>query len=159
MLKESLYACNNEGSRTIVARLVAHVDLLTAIVTLCKKYNFKAAAITVCFGSLASAGYEVIAKDENDPLGARLGAPLHMDGPLQLLSAQGTVSYEEKSGELVAHLHGAFIDKDAVVHGGHFLVEKCPVLRTMEIVIQEIVGIAITRRYNPVTNSIQLTIE
>ncbi len=159
MLKESVYACNNEKSRVIVAKLVKDVDLVSAIEILCEKYSFKSALLMVCFGSLGNIGFEVIAEDKNDPLGANLGAPLQLAGPIQLLTAQGTVSFEEKIDKPIAHIHAVFGDKNSIIHGGHLLRGKCPVLRTMEIAIQEVIGINMCRRFNPRTNSVQLMIE
>jgi len=72
MLKESIYACNSEKSRQIVAKLAPYVDLIGAIETLCKKYTFKSALITVCFGSLAKVGFESISEDRSNSLGAKL---------------------------------------------------------------------------------------
>jgi len=139
--------------------LAPYVDLIGAIETLCKKYTFKSALITVCFGSLAKVGFESISEDRSNSLGAKLSEPQFMDGPLQLLSAQGTISFEEKIGEPIAHVHAVFGDKNGKIYGGHLLRDECLVLRTMEIAIQEVIGINMCRRFNPRTNSVQLEID
>lgn len=159
MLGDSVHACANNKGRLIVAKIAPGVDLLEGIEELCQEYGFNSAIIVSCFGSLERVGFEYLQEDKGATLGSTRSAPILMPGPFQLITAQGTVSKNEKTGRLDPHMHAIFSDKVSHLFGGHLLYGENPVLRTMEIALQEVAGIVMARRFNPKTNSMQLVLE
>ena len=89
----------------------------------------------------------VIAVPLNNEVGAGYGDPKHLDGPLELLCAQGTIG-REQDGELFIHMHGVLSDKHGKIHGGHFLKGGNPVLITCEIMISRLEGVEMVRSYD-----------
>jgi len=88
--------------------------------------------------------------------GAGYSDPINLDGPLELLSAQGTIG-QEQNGDLFIHMHGLLSDQDGNVHGGHLIKGENPVLITCEIMISAVEGVRIKRRYDPETEMKLLT--
>lgn len=126
--------------RVISARLKPGTDLLTGLKELTLKHRIYAGAITVCFGSLASAQVTWTEGSKPDPNAERL----QLDGPLSFLSSQGKAGITEE-GEAIVHLHGILSDLDGRVWGGHFHDGSNPVFSTFEVVIHEITKVRHTK--------------
>jgi len=133
--------------RGVLARLAPGADLIESIEEVCRQMDFKCAAITSCIGSLRRADIMIAVPLENK-LGAGYSDPLTLEGPLELLCAQGSVGEDEEVG-LFTHLHVTFSDRDSRVWGGHLLKGKGPVLVTCEVMITALAGTRLRRQYDP----------
>lgn len=129
-------SCEGGPGRIISARLKPGTDLITGLKELILKHNIFAGAITVCFGSLASAQVTWTEGSKPNPHAERL----ELSGPLSFLSSQGKAGITEK-GEPIVHLHGILADLDGKVWGGHFHEYNNPVFSTFEVIIHEITGV------------------
>jgi predicted DNA-binding protein with PD1-like motif len=134
-------------SKAVVIRVLPGSDIIEGIEEVCHSLGIKTGAITSCIGSLQKASL-MIAVPLDNKIGAGYSDPMALEGPLELLSGQGTIGQEE-GGEIVIHLHGVVSDKEGHVHGGHLVKGKNPVLITSEIMVTQIKGIRIVRGYDP----------
>ena len=133
--------------RAAFARLAPGADVIECIEEICRQMDFRCATITSCIGSLRRADIMIAVPLENK-MGAAYSDPMSLEGPLELLCAQGSVGEDEKEG-LFTHLHVAFSDREGHVFGGHLLKGKGPVLVTCEVMITELAGGRLRRQYDP----------
>jgi len=133
--------------QVIVARLSPGTDILDGIQIVCKELHIKSGSIVSCIGSLRRAVFLVAVPLENE-IGAGYSDPVHVEGPLELLSGQGSIGLEKDKGVFV-HLHAAFCDKDGKPFGGHLVKGENPVLITAEITIIQAEGVKMERTWNP----------
>ena len=136
--------------RIISGRLLAGSDLLNGIVELAKKYQVRAGAVSVCFGSLSKTEVRWGERDKSGARGSRRSAPKMLEGPISFLSAQGKVGIP-RNGEPVIHMHGVLADTEGHVWGGHLYPGENPTYATMDVVIQEIEGIEFAKMADPTT--------
>jgi predicted DNA-binding protein with PD1-like motif len=61
------------------------------------------------------------------------------------------ICHDDK-GEILTHIHANFSDKDGHAYGGHML-EGNIVLKTIDLMIAEIVGIDMGRRFDEYLNA------
>ena len=80
--------------------------------------------------------------------GAGYSDPNSVEGPIGILSAQGTIGLEE-NGDLFTHVHALLGDKTGKIFGGHLVKGTCPVLVTCEIMINAYDTIRLRRTYDP----------
>jgi predicted DNA-binding protein with PD1-like motif len=120
-------------SRVVMIRVFPGWDIIEGIEKACEELKITAGAITTCIGSLQRTAFFTVVPLENK-VGAGYSTPITLEGPLELLSAQGTIGQDEKGNRFV-HLHGAVSDRGGHAHGGHFIKGETPVLITCEIVI------------------------
>ncbi|MFO7984937.1 MAG: DNA-binding protein [Desulfatiglandaceae bacterium] len=133
--------------RAALARLAPGADVIESIEEICRQMDFKCATVTSCIGSLRRADIMIAVPLENK-LGAGYSDPIALEGPLELLCAQGTVGEDEREG-FFTHLHVTFSDRDGRLWGGHLLKGKGPVLVTCEVMITELAGGRLCRQYDP----------
>lgn len=146
------------AGRIIVARVSTGTDIVEGIEEICEKYNIEAAIVSVVIGSLQRAEITYAVPKSDTKMKAGKGEPLCLEGPLDCLSAQGTVGRNEK-GERYAHIHAALADKLDHVYGGHLARGKNPVLLTVEVALTEVTGLRLVRRLYEETNTSQLSPE
>ena len=139
-----------ENGRVVVSRLLPGTDLLTGIEKICRNNRISCGAVLSVVGSLAGATYQYVSRDPAEPSGVKYSEPKVVSRPVEFLSGQGLVGTEE-DGSICVHLHGVCIDDSGWVFGGHFGREGNPVLATVEVVLQELRGGQLTRRYDPET--------
>ena len=79
------------------------------------------------------------------------------DEPMELLSLTGNVAVRQ-DGVVVVHGHLVISSglQDGLAYGGH-LVEGSIVFSTMEILVAEVAGLALTRRVDEITRAAELT--
>ena len=128
-------------------RVLPGSDIIEGIEKVCQNMGVRSGAITCCIGSLQRASL-LIAVPMNNKIGAGYSDPKVLDGPLELLSSQGTIGQEEGGGIFI-HLHGVVSNKDGNVYGGHLIKGKNPVLITCEMMVSQIEGINMIRAYDP----------
>ena len=142
-----------EGSvdRIVTARLKPGTEFMTGIIDICKKHHIKQGYISCCIGSLQKATFCTAMEDSSAKIGARYASPIEVLGPVQFVSGQGFICQSE-DGEYVLHIHGTFSNwknqKEIQVFDGHMLAEGNPVLVTMELIINEVVGVKMLRKYD-----------
>lgn len=139
-----------EIGKAVFIRLSPGTDLITGIAGVCREHGIRAASIASCIASLRRASFFVVVPVD-DRIGGGYSDPVHLEAPLEIVSAQGTVG-EEENGEVFVHLHAALSDSQGMVHGGHLIQGKCPVLITSEIVLLPLRGVHLKRTYDPEVN-------
>lgn len=112
-------------------------------------HGLKSGAITSCIGSLQGASFFTVVPLPNK-VGAGYGDPVAMEGPLELVSAQGTIGLDGEANLLI-HLHGALADGRGNLSGGHLIKGKCPILITCEVMIAFLEGVRAVQQPDPET--------
>jgi predicted DNA-binding protein with PD1-like motif len=133
--------------RCMMIRLSPGTDLIEGLERALKEGGVIAGAVVSCIGSLRRAAFHIAVPADN-PIGASYSPPIGVEGPLELISAQGTIGLEEDGSPFV-HLHAVFSDGKGVLRGGHIVKGECPVLVTCEIAVKGLEGIRIVRRFDP----------
>ena len=134
-------AAGNTG-KALIARLRPGSDLIVGIRKLCIDFNIKNGYIASCIGALYKARYVYGVPDPTVKGGAGVSEEQQSDQVVQFLSAQGVICHDE-SGEPSVHIHGVFCDQ-GLLKGGHFDQPGNIVAATMELVIQEVLGVNMT---------------
>ncbi|MCD6296292.1 MAG: DNA-binding protein [Deltaproteobacteria bacterium] len=134
-------------NKVVMIRVPPGSDIIEAIEETCRALDIRSGAISSCIGSLQKASLLIAVPLKNKP-GAGYSDPINLDGPLELLSAQGTIG-QEQNGDLSIHMHGLLSDQDGNVHGGHLIKGENPVLITCEIMISQVGGVKVVRTYDP----------
>ena len=142
------YAVGNL-SKVVMLRVLPGSDIIEGIGEVCRNLHINSGAITCCIGSLQRASF-LIAVPLDNKIGAGYSEPKTVDGPLEFLSAQGTIG-EEEDGRIFVHLHGLLSDRNGDIYGGHLIKGENPALITCEIMISAVGGIDMKRRYDPAT--------
>ena len=133
-------------SRGVMIRVKPGNDLILGIEEACERSAVRSGAISCCIGSLKEASFMFLVPFDNQ-MGSAYCDPVTIEGPVEILSAQGTIGEEE--GKLFVHLHGSFVDKEGRVHGGHLIKGQNPVLFTAEIMVCQWDGARMLRLYDP----------
>jgi hypothetical protein len=133
-----------------MVRLHPGQDLIEGITEACLTHELKSGAITSCIGSLQRASFFTVVPLPNKT-GGGYGDPVVKEGPLELVSAQGTIGWDVEANLLI-HMHGALADSRGNVFGGHLIKGKCPILITCEIMIAFLEGVRALQRYDPETD-------
>ena len=134
-------------ARVLAVRLPPGELVLENIIKLCEENLIKNAVLTTAIGSLN--GAKIFTPQYCPDLKAHYGytSPLIIDGPIELLQMSGIICQGEK-GEVLPHIHCSFGDGVGNVYGGH-LAEGNKVLITVDMIITEIDGIHMGRKFDP----------
>ena len=143
--------------KVVCARLFPGTDLLKGITRLCEEHGIKYGYIPVCFGSLAKAGYMYLVPNEKAKVGAGYGKIKRLEGPVEFLGGTGVVC--QKEGATSMHFHATLCDKEGLVLGGHLVIGENPVLTTVDLVIEEVSGLRLLRKFDDETQLVQLSVE
>lgn len=138
------YAVSEIG-RTLIGRLFPGTDLVPGILSMCSESGIRFGYVASLIGSLARAGFIYVNKAPGKDSGFVFSKPVEKAGPLEILSAQGTLG-EGEDGKPFLHLHALLCDEKDRIFGGHILETGCLVLATVEVVIRETRGIRLIRR-------------
>ncbi len=149
------YASGTPG-KLIVARILPGTDLLTGLEEICIRNDVKHGAVN-CFGSFSAAGYMYLVPMDAK-VGAGYGEVIRQEGPIEFLSGTGIITQTDK-GITELHFHGTMCDKEGTVFGGHIVKGQCPVLTTVDVVIQEAQGVEMIRKYDEETDLTQVFVE
>ncbi len=132
-------------SRVVPLRLKPGTDVLLGLTEACKRANINNGVILSAIGSLNGVCYcnpvELPTK-----AGYGYGETLHLTGPIELLSASGIICHDDE-GNTNLHVHVSLSDRHGGGHGGH-LVEGTKVLLTVDVVIAEIEGMVMGRKFD-----------
>ena len=132
-------------SRVVPLRLRPGTDVLLGLTEAAKRAGIDNGVILSAIGSLNGAKY-------CDPVelptkaGYGYGEVLHLTGPIELLNAAGIICHDDK-GEVNLHIHVTLGDRHGGTHGGH-LVEGTKVLITVDVVMAEIEGMVMGRKWS-----------
>jgi len=144
--------------RTIAARLMPGTDLVTGIEAVCRAHYLNYGYFASVMGSLQKAKYMIPVPNPDAPLGFKYCAPILKEGPIELICGQGVICQSEK-GEIMIHLHAHGVTFDQENFAGHFSAGSNPVLATVDLVIVEIDGAKLMRRYDPITGLVMFSPE
>ncbi len=132
--------------RIIAVRLKPGTDVLPGLEEACRRAGINNGVILSIIGSLA----EVRFCDPIEIAGKRArygyGDPLQLEGPIELTSASGIICHDD-AGVTNLHVHVTLSDKDGNAYGGH-LVNGTKVLLTTDVVIAEIEGVVMARKFD-----------
>jgi predicted DNA-binding protein with PD1-like motif len=142
-------------SKVVVMRLPPGQDLIEGLGEACLTHGLKSGFITSCIGSLQRASFFSVVPLPKK-IGAGYGEPIVMEGPLELVSAQGTIGLDAEANLLV-HMHATLGDGRGHLYGGHLIKGKCPVLITCEAMIAFLEGVRAVQRPDPETEMNLLT--
>ena len=144
-------------TRTIVARLLPGTDMLEGIEESCRRHGVKQGVVGCAVGAFKKATFVFPIPKEGTPIGIVYGEPVVLDGPIEVLGGQGIICQSE-DGKYLIHFHGSMSDKDMHIWGGH-IVNGNIVLATLDLVIHEITGVNMLRRFDEETGFVQFSPE
>lgn len=151
-------AAAGQVGRVIAARLFPGTDLIEGIEKICKDHGIKYAAVVCSIGSLQKATFMYLVPKPEAKMKAGYTAPYELPGPIEFLGGQGIVC-EGENGEMITHFHCTISDQLDHVYGGHVVKGKNPILMTMDLVIIEIKGAKLLRKYDAETEVVQFSPE
>ncbi len=146
----------SSGGRIIIGRLHPGVDLIEGLEAACDDRAVEFAAVLACYGSLSSAGFKYLQIPPGEVRPRLMDEEI--DKRLEFMGGQGLVCVTPE-GERATHLHGSISDETGAVKGGHFVVGRNPVYNNMDFVLQELRGVRLVRAHDPVTDTIEMTVE
>lgn len=138
------------SNRIVSARLLPGVDLISGIKGICRSHNIKYGTIVSIIGSLSKLHLVYAVPSAEGKVGIKYTDPIIIEGPLELLSCQGTIGVNE-NGEFDVHMHGVVSDKYMKIYGGHIMKEESLVSATLEVTIVELPDAKIVRKYDDET--------
>lgn len=128
--------------RTVCARFTRGTDLYGGLAALAKENGITASAIVSLVGCVSRATIRAAGAEET----------FTVPGPLEIVSATGTVSRER------IHVHAAFSDRKLNVFGGH-MKEGCTVDTTAEVVLLVMDDTRFSKAFDESTGYNELRIE
>ncbi|MDP2871150.1 MAG: DNA-binding protein [Bacillota bacterium] len=144
--------------RVLVARMGPGVELLRGLTELVEREGLRYAVILGGAASLRQVRLRnVRVTPETWPIRDTHRVFVDLPGPLELLSISGNVS-RRPDGSIHLHAHVVVStggQQPGLAYGGH-LVEGAVVLSTAEIAVAEITGIALSRRMDGETRTLEL---
>ena len=131
--------------RVIAVRLKPGTDVLLGLQEACKRNGINNGVILSAIGSLQDPHFcnpvELPTK-----AGYGYGETLHLTGPIELTSASGIICHDDQ-GNTNLHVHMTVTDRHGNAHGGH-LVEGTKVLLTVDVILAEIEGLVMGRKFD-----------
>jgi uncharacterized protein len=137
-------------AKVVMIRLRPGKDLIEGLTEACMAQGMKSGAVTSCIGSLQRASFFTVVPLPTK-MGAGYGDPVEKEGPLELVSAQGTIGLDAE-GNLLIHMHGALGDGRGNLYGGHLIKGKCPILITCEVMVAFLDGVRAVQKYDQETD-------
>ena len=131
--------------RVIAVRLKPGTDVLVGLREACERNGINNGVILSAIGSLQDPHFcnpvELPTK-----AGYGYGETLHLTGPIELTSASGIICHDDE-GNTNLHVHMTVTDRHGNAHGGH-LVEGTKVLLTVDVILAEIEGLVMGRKFD-----------
>lgn len=137
--------------RIVVCRIKPGADFVEALRQICTEQGIRQGLIVTGIGSFHQAVLMVAAPRGDRKIGYGHSEPLQIQGPLSLLSCQGTIALDEKA-QPAPHVHAALALPDGGVVGGD-LTRGCVVMATVEIGILQLSGPPMRRLVVPETGT------
>ena len=131
--------------RVVALRLKPGTDVLLGLEEACKRSGINNGVILSAIGSLDSPHFcDVVEVPTKAVYG--YGEVLHLTGPIELTNASGIICHDDE-GNTNLHVHMTLTDRHGNAHGGH-LVEGTKVLLTVDVIIAEIEGVVMGRKFD-----------
>lgn len=153
-----MYDAIGSLGKTIAIRMEPGEDVYLTIIEACTKHKIFNGTIVTGIGSLDGAKFfnPVYLPEKKAKYG--YSDAIELEGPIELISMNGMISHE--GDEVLIHVHCSFSDSDGKGYGGH-LIEGNKVLLTTDVIISEIEGIDMLRKYDtelevPIFRPVQL---
>ena len=131
--------------RVIALRLKPGTDVLLGLQDACERNGINNGVILSAIGSVNGVQYcnpvELPTK-----AGYGYGEILHLTGPIELTNASGIICHDDE-GNTNLHVHISLSDRHGNAHGGH-LVEGTKVLLTVDVILAEIEGLVMGRKFD-----------
>lgn len=143
--------------RVIAARLLPGTDLVEGVEKICNDHGIRYGLVN-CIGSLQKATFMYVVPIPEAKVKAGYTAPFELRGPIEFLGGLALVC-ETDDGDKNTHLHGSFSDQLDHLYGGHLVKGGNPILVTMDLVILELTGMKLLRRYDEETDLVNLAPE
>ncbi len=132
--------------RVVALRLKPGTDVLLGLTEACKRAGINNGVILSGIGSLNGVKFCNPVELPEKKAGYGYGEILHLTGPIELTSASGIICHDDE-GVTNLHVHIDLSDRHGNAHGGH-LVEGTKVLLTVDVVIAEIEGLVMGRKFD-----------
>jgi hypothetical protein len=145
-------------NRIITGRIPPGEDLIRGIKEICKEFKVKYGYISMIIGSLERLTIIYAVPDETKKLNIKYSENTIIEGPLELLCAQGLIGEDENSEQSV-HVHILVSDRYMRVFGGHLVEGGSKVAATAEIVIHELKDTKYLRKFDQETGFYLFKIE
>ena len=131
--------------RVVALRLKPGTDVLLGLEEAYKRSGINNGVILSAIGSLDSPHFcDVV--ELPTKAGYGYGEVLHLTGPIELTNASGIICHDDE-GNTNLHVHMTLTDRHGNAHGGH-LVEGTKVLLTVDVIIAEIEGVVMGRKFD-----------
>lgn len=134
--------------RILVRQLPTNTDLIESIKKVCVDNGIHYGTILSAIGSLHQLKMEGVVVSKESGSGTDFGPPRIIPGPLQVLNLDGIIFTKGETGEMDAHIHGAFVDTEGKVYGGHVMEEETTIATRLVVVIGEIAEVSLTEQYD-----------
>ena len=145
MINDAMETAVGGLSRVLAIRLKPGTDVLLGLEEACKANGINNGVILSAIGSLRDPHFcDVV--ELPTKAGYGYGETLHLTGPIELTNASGIICHDDE-GNTNLHVHMTLTDRHGNAHGGH-LVEGTKVLLTTDVVIAEINGIVMGRKFD-----------
>ena len=132
--------------KILAFRLEPGEYVLEGIKKACEDANIKNGVIISGIGSLDGARYFNPIPINDKKSGYGYGEELILRGPIELVNVNGMIC-EDEDKQTLLHIHCGFSDQYGNAYGGH-LIDGNKVLLTVDIVVGEIEGMIMGRRYD-----------
>lgn len=132
--------------RVVALRLKPGTDVLLGLEEACRRAGINNGVILSAIGSLDGVKFCNPVELPDKKAGYGYGEILHLTGPIELTSAAGIICHDD-GGATNLHVHISLSDRYGNAHGGH-LVEGTKVLLTVDVIIAEIEGLVMGRKFD-----------
>ena len=145
MINDAMETAVGGLSRVLAIRLKPGTDVLLGLEEACKANGINNGVILSAIGSLKDPHFcDVV--ELPTKAGYGYGETLHLTGPIELTNASGIICHDDE-GNTNLHVHMTLTDRHGNAHGGH-LVEGTKVLLTVDVIIGEISGVIMGRKFD-----------
>ena len=145
MINDAMETAVGGLSRVLAIRLKPGTDVLLGLEEACKANGINNGVILSAIGSLKDPHFcDVV--ELPTKAGYGYGETLHLTGPIELSNASGIICHDDE-GNTNLHVHMTLTDRHGNAHGGH-LVEGTKVLLTVDVIIGEISGVIMGRKFD-----------
>lgn len=132
--------------RIVALRLKPGTDVLLGLEEACKRSGINNGVILSAIGSLDGVKFCNPVELPEKKAGYGYGEILHLTGPIELTNASGIICHDD-AGVTNLHVHITLSDRYGNAHGGH-LVEGTKVLLTVDVIMAEIGGLIMGRKFD-----------
>jgi len=142
--------------QVIVARLAPGSDLLESIEEIARREGIRSGVILSGAASLSQATLRNVRHLPKElPITDEDRVFVRKEGALELLAISGNISEQNGGISIHAHITISSGEEDGLAYGGH-LIKGCTIFSLGELIIGEIEGVRLVRKYDEPTRGPQL---